>query len=375
MSDSKQAAGYKRTVGYWAGKTVSYFVFISWTLITLFPLVWMGYSSFKSNEELTRNMFALPHDLFDNKDDAYVVIDGNIINVRNQRDYDPAVDKRERLVIESTAIGPQRRHLVFFLVKEDLSLELQQLEIGDTLEVNQLPAGIRAKISWRTIWFNFIKSWETGKLGLGFLNSTLYSTVSTFFILLLGLMISYGVSKMPFKRISKIVVGMIGLGYLISLQAVIIPLFLMLRSVNLVDNHLGIIIVYVAFGLPIAVMLAAQFMNGLPDSLIESAHMDGASPVKTFLKIIVPMCTPVIVTISIISALGIWNEFMLVLVIASSDKTKSLPVGIFSFSSLTGTQFGWQLAALVYATIPVLVVYIIFQKQLAEGVVGGAIKE
>jgi raffinose/stachyose/melibiose transport system permease protein len=89
----------------------------------------------------------------------------------------------------------------------------------------------------------------------------------------------------------------------------------------------------------------------------------------------VPMSTPVIVTVSIISALGIWNEFLLVLVLASSEATKSLPVGVFSFTSLMGTQLGWQLAALVIATAPVMAVYLAFNKSITRGVVAGALKE
>jgi raffinose/stachyose/melibiose transport system permease protein len=108
--------------------------------------------------------------------------------------------------------------------------------------------------------------------------------------------------------------------------------------------------------------------------LVESARIDGAGTFRILTSIIAPMATPVIVTVSIITALGIWNEFMLVLVLASSEFTKSLPVGVYSFSSLTSTQLGWQLAALVVATAPVMIVYFIFQKRLAEGVVGGAIK-
>jgi raffinose/stachyose/melibiose transport system permease protein len=87
------------------------------------------------------------------------------------------------------------------------------------------------------------------------------------------------------------------------------------------------------------------------------------------------MTVPVIVTIGIMTALGIWNEFLLVLVFASSEFTKSLPVGVYSFSSKTGQQLGWQIAALIIATVPVLIVYFIFHKRLAEGVAGGAIKE
>jgi len=287
------------------GRIISYFVFISWTLITILPLFWMTYSSLKSNEELTRDIYAWPHDLFDNYDDEYIVIPPQLNVIP---DYDPDVDKRERLIIESTTIAPTRRLMVYFLVKEDLPSTIANLKVGDTLILSQLPSKMRMKISWSTMWFNYTSSFIRG------------------------------------------------------------------GSVNLTDTHLGIILVYTAFGFPLAVMLATQFMRGLPDSLVESAYIDGASVFRTFIAIILPMCTPVIITISIMSTLGIWNEFLLVLILASSEFTKSLPVGVYSFSSLTSTQLGWQLAALVIATAPAMVVYFIFNRRLSLGVVGGAVK-
>jgi raffinose/stachyose/melibiose transport system permease protein len=166
----------------------------------------------------------------------------------------------------------------------------------------------------------------------------------------------------------------VGLGYLLSINSVIIPLFLMLTGVGLTDTHLGIMLVYIAFGFPMALLLGSQFMRGLPTSLLESATIDGASYFQAFWRIIMPMTTPVVITVSIISGLGIWNEFLLVLVFASSEATKSLPVGVYSFSSLTGTQLGWQLAALVIATIPVVTIYLLYSKQLTKGVVAGAVK-
>ena len=179
---------------------------------------------------------------------------------------------------------------------------------------------------------------------------------------------------MPFPKVSALVMALIGLGYLISTNSVIIPLFLMLSRIGLTDTRIGMILVYTAFGIPLSVLLSAQFIRGLPDSLVESAEIDGAGPFGTFLSIIVPMTVPVIVTISIINALGIWNEFLLVLVLASSEATKSLPVGVYSFSSLTSTQLGWQLAALVIATAPTMIVYFSFNKRLTRGVVAGAVK-
>lgn len=353
------------------GKILSYTIFISWVLITIMPLFWLTYSSLKSNEELTRSIFAFPHDLFDNAQDEYEVIAPQLNVIP---DYDIENDKRERLIIESTTIAPGRRLMVHFLLKEELPPEIAALEPGDTLTLDQLPAGMRRRLSWKTMWFNYTSAFERGGLGLKFLNSILYTTVSTFFIIFLGLMAAFAASKMPFPRLSALVLAVIGFGYLISQHQVIIPLFLMFSSVGLTDTHIGMILAYTAFGLPLSTLLAAQYMRGLPSSLIESARMDGASTFRTFLSIIAPMCQPVMVTIGIISALGIWNEFLMVLVLASSDATKSLPVGIFSFSSLTGTQLGWQLAALVIATLPAMIVYFAFQKQLTRGVVSGAVK-
>ena len=365
------AAG-QRATGRLVGRAVSYIVLTIWALITVLPLVWMFYSSFKSNDELITRIFGLPHDLFVNREDEYLVIPPalNVI-----LPYDPEVDTRERVIIESATISPGRRLMVQFLLKEKLPPELHGLQPGDRLRVSQLPPALRLRINLATIWFNYISAFVRGTLGLKFINSVVYTGVSTFLIGLLALMISFALSKLPFRKLSLFILGLIGMGYLLSIQSVIIPLFLMLSSARLTDTHVGVILVYTAFGLPLAVLLMTQFMRGLPDSLIESAYIDGASVFRTFGSIMVPMSAPVIITVCIISALGIWNEFLLVLVLASSEATKSLPVGVFSFTSLMGTQLGWQLAALVIATAPVIAVYMVFNKSITKGVVAGALKE
>ena len=369
---SRVAAVGQGAAGRVLGRAVAYIVFTFWALITVLPLIWMLYSSFKSNDELIRNPFSFPHDLFDNWNDEYLVIP-RALNVILP--YDPEVDTRERVIIESATISPGRRLMVQFLLKEKLPPELRDLKPGDRIRLWQLPPGLRLKVSLGTVWFNYVAAITRGTLALKFLNSIIYTAVSTFLIAFLALMISFALSKLPFRKLSVFVLGLIGLGYLLSIQSVIIPLFLMLTRARLTDTHLGIILVYTAFGLPLAVLLMTQFMRGLPDSLLESAYIDGASVFRTFLSIMVPMSIPVIVTVSIVSALGIWNEFMLVLVFASSEATKSLPVGVFSFTSLMGTQLGWQLAALVIATAPVMAVYLTFNKSITRGVVAGALKE
>lgn len=374
--EAKNKSIVKRNILGRIGVIFAYILFVSWTLITILPLFWMSYSSFKSNEELILNMYSFPQDLFFNHDDEYVVIDPKTnLNVRFP--YNPEIDKRERLVVESTTIAPRRGYLVFHLLKEQLPPEIANLKLNDKLKISQLPFSIRLKVYWTTIWFNYTSAFVRtgGGLGPKFINSIIYSSVATFFIVIFGLMIGFALSKLGFKKISLIIGGVFGLGYLISINSVIIPLFLTLKTLKLTDTHLGIILTYTAFGLPMSVMLSTQFIAGLPDSLVESAYIDGASSLKTFINIIAPMSMPVAVTVGIINALGIWNEFLLVLVLASSEFTKSLPVGVYSFTSLTGTQLGWQLAALVIAVLPAIIVYFAFNSRIAKGAIAGAVKE
>ncbi|MDC7247962.1 MAG: carbohydrate ABC transporter permease, partial [Sphaerochaetaceae bacterium] len=174
----------KNTSKHIIGRTVAYIVFISWTLITILPIFWMAYSSFKSNEELTRNIYAFPYELFHNEDDVYEIIAPQL-NVTP--DYDTETDTRERMIIESTSISPGRRLMVHFLVKEDLPQEILSRDIGDTLTLSELPKQMRREISRKTMLFNYTSAIQRGGLAQKFLNSLIYAGVSTFLINALSL--------------------------------------------------------------------------------------------------------------------------------------------------------------------------------------------
>lgn len=405
--------------GKYVSKPLSYFIFIFWSAITIAPLFWMGYSSFKTNTELTRSIYSWPYELshaskekvypgFNSDADAKVYVKTSTLDVvpaqtninypknllknlgivnklgKGDTKNTAAIDSKV-LILESSHIGGHQRVKIHFIVRDKLPADfktsdgriLRDIVPGTDVQIQytDLPKSYQIKFAWETFWWNYTSAWSRGELGMKFLNSILYTVLSTVLVVLFGLMLGYGTTKFQFKKVAAIIAGLIGLGYLLDVNQLLVPLFLMLTNLKLTDTHIGIILVYVAFGLPMAVMLSSTYIKGLPYSLVESAYIDGATPFRTFISIIVPMTVPVIVTISIMTALGIWNEFLLVLVMASKEATKSLPVGIFSFSSRTGTQLGWQIAALIIATVPVLVVYFIFQKKLAEGVAGGAIKE
>ncbi len=381
-------------------KIVSYFIFISWTLITIAPLFWMAYSSFKTNEELTKDIYSWPKELFISKSKNLDVVEPQtnimypkgmleklgIVNKLGKGDTKNKTAINDKIIIlESQNIGAHKRIKVHFILREDIpdgwktsdGRDLKTIQPGNGVQIkcSDLPKKMQAKINWQTIWWNYTSAWSRGELGMKFVNSLIYTIVSTFLVVLLGLMLGYGLTKFKYKKLSALIAALIGLGYLLDVNQLLVPLFLMLTKLGLTNTRTGIILVYTAFGLPMSVMLSSTYIRGLPYSLVESAYIDGASPFRTFISIVVPMTVPVIVTIAIMTGLGIWNEFLLVLVMASKETTKSLPVGIFSFSSRTGLQLGWQIAALIIATVPVLGVYFAFQKQLAVGVSGGAIKE
>lgn len=394
----------------YVAKPLSYFIFIFWAAITIAPLLWMTYSSFKTNEELTKDIYSFPKELMNSKEGVdengnkydkmldVVPAQTNIMYPKGMLEKVEIVNRLGKgdtkqtekidskiLILESPNIGAHKRIKIHFIIRDELPADfktsdgriLKDIKPGDGVQIRfkDLPKKYQVKFAWSTVWWNFTSAWSRGELGMKFINSLIYTIISTALVVLLGLMLGYGTTKFQFKKAAAIIAGLVGLGYLLDVNQLLVPLFLMLTNLHLTDTHIGIILVYTAFGLPMAVMLSSTYIKGLPYSLVESAYIDGATPFRTFISIIVPMTVPVIVTISIMTALGIWNEFLLVLVMASKETTKSLPVGIFSFSSRTGNQMGWQIAALIIATLPVLVVYFIFQKKLAEGVAGGAIKE
>lgn len=220
---------------------------------------------------------------------------------------------------------------------------------------------------------NYVEAWTIGGLGAKFANTVLYTLSSTALILILSSMLGYAFAKSPYRRWTNFLYGLLGLGMLISLQAILIPLFIMIRSMGLQNSYIGIIAVYTAVGLPISTYLIREFMQGIPDALIESAKIDGASNFRTFWSIVMPVASPVLVTVTILNVLGVWNEFMLVLVLGN-DRTTSLAAGVYSFASTTSQRYDKQLAALVIATFPIVCFYFALNKRITRGVVAGAVK-
>ena len=148
----------------------------------------------------------------------------------------------------------------------------------------------------------------------------------------------------------------------------------MVNAVGLYNTRLGVLIPYIGMGMPIAIYLCTEYIKSIPDSVIESARIDGASYFKILTAIVVPMAKPVAVTLAILNVAGSWNEFMLINILVSSDSLRTLPSGILRFSSALSSDYGRQFAALVIGMLPMIIFYLIFRKQITEGVSAGAVR-
>lgn len=234
---------------------------------------------------------------------------------------------------------------------------------------------LNSKLALPTTWFtqNFPQSWKRGNFGVLITNSLIYTSVSVVSIIIFGFMAGFAFSKIPNKATPFLSSSFI-IGILLTLQSILVPLFLLVNMVGLYNSRIGILIPYIGIGLPMSVYLSTEYIRSIPDALIESARIDGAKYLRIFASIIVPMAAPVAVTVAIMTVTGTWNEFMLINILASSDRIKSITVGIARFSGALASDYGKQFAALVIGLIPMLVFYILFRKQITKGVAAGAVK-
>jgi raffinose/stachyose/melibiose transport system permease protein len=234
---------------------------------------------------------------------------------------------------------------------------------------------LTSKLSFPRLWFfgNYPYAWRMAKLGTMMLNSVFYTVITVAAVIILGAMAGFAFAKITSKA-TPALHGMFIVGILLTLQSIMVPLFLMTNAVGLYDTRLGVLIPYIGLALPMSVYLSTDFIKSIPGALVESARIDGAKYLQIFAQIIFPMIAPVAMTIGILTFSGTWNEFMMINMLTSTDAIKSLPVGINKFAGQLATDYGKQFSALVIGMIPMVAFYLIFRKQITKGVAAGAVK-
>ncbi|MBP1976647.1 carbohydrate ABC transporter permease [Cohnella thailandensis] len=218
---------------------------------------------------------------------------------------------------------------------------------------------------------NYSKAWTSGNIGTNFFNSFYITIVSVALILLFGAMASYILARVyP----SLALYTFFGLGIMIPGQTILIPTFSILKELHLVNNHTGLILMYVVSSLSLTIFVLVSFMKTLPKELEEAAIVDGAGRYRTFFSIILPLSTPGLATVGILAVLSVWNEYLFAYVLISDPVLKTLTQGIYGMKGEYMTDYGPMTAGLAITMIPVVILYIIFQNKVVAGMTAGAVK-
>ena len=223
------------------------------------------------------------------------------------------------------------------------------------------------------LWSNYSSALNTGKMWMYFLNSTLVAVSTILITLAIALMATFALTRLIWKR-RKTMNSFFMLGLTIPIHASIVPVYVTLSRMHLLNTYLALIIPYSAFSLAMAILVCTGFMNEIPRELDESACIDGCSIWGIFFKVIVPLMKPAVATVGIYTFLQCWNELMFANIFISKTELKTLPVGVQALSGQYTTDWGPIGAALVLATFPTLILYLFLSKKIQDSFIAGAVK-
>ena len=207
---------------------------------------------------------------------------------------------------------------------------------------------------------------------LYFRNSVILTGVGTFLTLALASMAAYGIARYTFKGKEFLTLFFL-VGMMFPIQVSVLPLFVMLRKMQLINTLLGMILIYAA-SISLPVYIFQKFFQTIPVSLEESARLEGASEFTIYLKIMLPLSKPVLATIGLITAVGRWNDFYMPMVFLGKKSTYTLTLAIYRYLQEFLRNMNISFAAVVITLIPIIILYCVFSKQIVAGLVGGAVK-
>ena len=223
------------------------------------------------------------------------------------------------------------------------------------------------------LWSNYESALKTGNMAKYFLNSSIVAVATILITLAVALMGTFALTRLIWKG-RKTLNKFFMLGLTIPIHASIVPVYVTLSRLHLLNTYWALIIPYAAFSLSMAILVCTGFMNEIPRDLDESACIDGCSIWGIFFRIIVPLMKPAVATVGIYTFLQCWNELMFANIFISKSALRTLPVGVQALSGQYTTEWGPIGAALVLATFPTLFIYIFLSKKIQESFIAGAIK-
>lgn len=287
--------------------------------------------------------------------------------------------QRQQARVDSTPVESRRHRVVALAVKVGVGALLAALVVlvlypllwmafssfKDNREVFDHPWGLPGELRWG----NFAKAGDAGVVRY-FTNSVIVTSASIVTTTLLSAWAAYGLVRLKVPLAGPALLVLLG-GLMLAPTVAIIPLFGLLQQLHIYNTYWALIVLYTAFRIPFTTFLFRAYMIDLPRDLDEAATIDGANRSQIFWRIVLPMCRPILVSAALLQALFAWNEFVFALVFVSNPDLKTLPVGLVDMQSRLLTDWPVQFAGLTMAAIPMIVLFLIGQRQFLRGLTDG----
>lgn len=219
---------------------------------------------------------------------------------------------------------------------------------------------------------NYLEAWSKG-ISNYFINSVIVTGFTILGVLLFGSMAAFALSRYRSRFIDLMLIFIIG-GLMMNPQVALIPLFNILSTLDLINTRWALILTYITYRLPLAVLLLRAYFLSIPRELEESAVIDGCSEWGIYVRIYLPIAVPILVTTVVLTSFFAWNEFLFATIFIDSDSLKTIPSGLMNFRDALRTDWGVLLAGMVIATIPMIALLIAVQKYLVRGLSEGSVK-
>lgn len=219
---------------------------------------------------------------------------------------------------------------------------------------------------------NYSLAWSKGISGY-FVNSVIVTGTTIIAVLIIGSMAAFALARYRTRLIDLALIFTIG-GMMMNPQVALIPLFNILSSFHLINTHWALIFTYIAYRLPLTILLLRGYFLSIPKELEESAIIDGCSEFGIYRRIYLPMSTPILLTTVVLTAFFAWNEFLFATIFIDSESLKTIPSGLMNFRDALRTDWGVLLSGMVIASLPMVALLIFLQKYLVRGLSEGSVK-
>lgn len=219
-------------------------------------------------------------------------------------------------------------------------------------------------------WDNFTNAMTKGRMFLYMKNDLIVSFLKVPLGIFVASLASFALTRLKEIKHRTAIFIFFLIGMMLPMQTALVPINIIYSKLGLLNTYFGLFYVYVGFGISYAILVMRGFMNGIPKDLDEAAYIDGCNKWQLYANVILPVSKPAVATLFITDFLATWNEYLLASIIINDNALKTVPVGLMTFVGEHGTDYGYLCAGVLVSIIPVIAVYLVFQRYFVEGMAG-----